>query len=343
MKASDNMDTDREVISTPTTRFRSRSTRTLLVWLGLGASIAFAYLAVRDVRWPAFSEALRTSNYWWLVPALMVLACAIGVRALRWRLLFDPATRPAYAPTLRAMLIGYLFNQLLPVRAGEAARVVALNRDAKTSLAEATGTVVIERVFDVLALLLLLFAMVPWLPPLTWLRAAEILAIVLALGLALLGFVLLRYGERPLQLLLRPLSRLPPVSRTRVDGVAASLTRGLAGIRHVRMATIAFSWTIASWLLIGLSAWLLMRGFDFRASVGAGMLVAIATGLGWIIPAAPGAVGVFEAATVVALTAYGVSESEALSYAVVLHGMNFVPFIVAGLIALRVRPLVRGR
>jgi uncharacterized protein (TIRG00374 family) len=315
----------------------------LLVWAGFALSALFAYLAVRKVRWADVWDALSTSNYRWLVPALLVLAVAVAVRVIRWRVLFDPATRPAFAPTLRATLIGYFFNQILPLRAGEAARVVALNRDAHTSLAETAGTVVIERAFDVLALLLLLFAMLPWLPPVSWLQAAEILAIALVVGLAIVGALILRHGERPLQLLLRPLVHLPHVSQTSVDTAAANLTRGLAAIRNLRMAVTAFSLTIASWLLIGLSAWLVMLGFDFQLSAEAGMLVAIATGLGWIIPSAPGAVGVFEAATVVALSAYDVPQSEALSYALVLHAMNFLPFIVAGMVVLRVDRLLLGR
>ena len=64
------------------------------------------------------------------------------------------------------------------------------------------------------------------------------------------------------------------------------------------------------------------------------MLRAVA-GLGLILPASPAAVGVFEAAVLVALKAYGVPESRALSYALVLHALNFFPYIVAGPFLLR--------
>jgi uncharacterized protein (TIRG00374 family) len=68
---------------------------------------------------------------------------------------------------------------VLPARAGEAARVVALNRTSGTSIVEATATVVVERLFDVLCLLGLLFVLAHWLPHVTWLRAAAVLAVVL--------------------------------------------------------------------------------------------------------------------------------------------------------------------
>ena len=83
-----------------------------------------------------------------------------------------------------------------------------------------------------------------------------------------------------------------------------------------------------------------MRGFHLGLPPLAGLLVAIATGLGMIVPSAPAAVGVFEAATLVALRAYGVSDSRALSYALILHAVNLVPYLAAGALLLRVnRPL----
>lgn len=338
---SDDVETERRSGPRSSGPFPWPRTGAFIVWVGIGASFFFAYLAVRKVRWGDVWDALGSSNYWWLVPALAVLATAIAVRAIRWRVLFEKETRPGYAPTLRAMLVGYLFNNILPARAGEVARVLTLHRDVGTSRAEAAGTVVIERLFDVLALLLLLFVTLPWLPQVSWLRAAGIFAIVVVVGVMLAVVLLLRYGERPLQILLRPLALLPFVSVVTLDAVAINLSRGLIGLRRLGVALAAFGWTIASWILIATSTWLLMLGFDLDLSFAAGLLVAIATGLAWIVPSAPGAVGVFEAATVVALSAFAIPESEALSYALVLHAMNFVPFILVGLIVLRVDRLFR--
>src|SRR5207237_537534 len=139
-------------------------------------------------------DSLRRSNYWWLVPALAALVIANVLRAFRWQFLFARETRPPFEPVLSAMLIGQFFNNVLPARAGEAARVVALGQTAGTSRVEAAGTVVIERAYDVLTVLVLLFVALPWLPHVTWLRAAAILAIALTAGL-LAAFVLLAlYG-----------------------------------------------------------------------------------------------------------------------------------------------------
>jgi hypothetical protein len=100
-------------------------------------------------------EGLRTSDFVWLMPALGVLALSLWVRAVRWQLLFQPETRPPIGPTTRATIVGQFFNNILPARAGEAARIVMLKQEAGTSRTESLGTAVAERISDLLALLVL--------------------------------------------------------------------------------------------------------------------------------------------------------------------------------------------
>ena len=309
---------------------RSRRLRLALALVGVAVSAFFTYLAVRNVDLDLFWAGLKGSHYWWLPPSLAVLAATVVVRAWRWRLLFPHATRPPLAATTRALLVGYLFNNILPARAGEAIRVLALHREAGTSRAEAVATAVSERVYDTLALLILLFVATPFLPEVTWLRRAALLAVVV-IAVTLVAFVVLvRYGERPVRFVLRPLVLLRGVSSERLDAAAASVVRGFGGFHRPHLAAPAFAVTVGSWLLLAASFWLLMIGFDLEVGFGAGLLVVVATNLAMLIPASPGSVGVFEAATLVALRAYGVDDSAALAYAVVLHAVNFFPYVVVG-------------
>jgi hypothetical protein len=321
----------------------ARTLRSSLFWIGLLVTGLFTYLAVRDVRLGEASEALRSSNYWWLLPSLAVLAVFVVIRALRWRYLFTRATRPPLRAVTDALLIGYLFNNILPARAGEVARVVALKQQAGTSRAETAATVVIERGYDVLCLLVLLFATLPWLPPVSWLGTAVYLAIALALALAAAIVVLSIWGDRALQLGLRPFVRLPFV-RERVDGMTRNLGQGLAGLRRGRIGMAAFAWTTLSWLVLALSFWFVMLAFDLELSPVAGLFVVIAVGLAMILPSSPGSLGVFEAAVVLALGAYGISDSRALPYALVLHAVNFFPYLAVGFLVLhRHAGVIRGR
>jgi uncharacterized protein (TIRG00374 family) len=318
--------------------------RTLvLVVLGLAVSGGFTYLSLRHVRLHEVWTGLKASNYWWTAPSVGLLVLALPVRALRWQLLFGAATRPAFFPVLSATVLGQFFNNVLPARAGEAARVIALNRSSQTSRAEIAATVVVERVFDVIVLLVILFVLLPWLPHVTWLRGAAILAVVLVVVTALAVVVLGRFGDRPFRTLLRPLARLPFLSREQTDRAAASIVRGAVSLRDPRLAVAGFVLTAISWVLLALSAWMLMLGFDLGLSPLAAALVFVAVGLSLVLPSSTAAVGVFEAATILALDAYGVSKADALSYALVLHAVNFIPYVAAGAVVLQAHALALRR
>jgi uncharacterized protein (TIRG00374 family) len=310
--------------------------RRALIWaVALVSTIGFGYLAIRDAHPDEVWEALQQANIWWAVPSFAVLVLAVAIRALRWQLLFQRETRPPYGATAAATIVGLAVNSLLPLRAGEAARVIALNRRARTSPVESAATVALERILDVFCLLLLLLAALPWLPEVDWVGAAAAIALALALMLGGAALLFAIYGDRPFHALDRLLRRLPFGHHEWVEHVGASLRRGLVALRDPKLALTAFVLTTVGWLLTSVSFWLLTLAFDLELPLVSGVLILAAVGFSVILPAAPGALGVFEAATVVALAAYDISASEALSYAFTLHAVNLIPYIVAGAVAVR--------
>jgi uncharacterized protein (TIRG00374 family) len=320
-----------------------RGVQPLLIAAGFAVTAAGTYLAVRGVALDDARAALAASDLRWLVPASIVLALALWLRIVRWWVLFDPSSRPPLRAVGHAAFVGYFFNNILPARAGEAARVIALYGKARTPRAETIGTVVIERVFDLLALLVLLFACYPLLPEISWLKAAALLGIVVVAALLVLVVVLVRYDERAVRWLLSPLRRLPGAGVSeRVEQAVGNATRGLVALREPRVALRGMALTLASWVVLGFSFWILTAALHLDVPVVAGMLVVVAINLSLVLPSSPAALGVFEAATVVALRAFDVPRAEALSYALVLHLLNLVPFLVIGAALLGPGALRRG-
>jgi glycosyltransferase 2 family protein len=222
----------------------------------------FTYLAVRGVNWTHAWRALEHCDAWWLVPAMVAFAAQAWMRSMRWRSLFEHSHRPPRGPVLAATLIGYLFNNIMPARAGEVARVVALTQRTGTPAAEIVGTAVVERAYDVLSILIIFFCASPWLPHESWFTTAVILAGVAAVGLGFVIWVLAVYGDRPLRVLLRPLGRLPWLSPERVEREAATLAEGLSGLREHRVAIEALMWSLAAWMTSALWAWLVLLAFE---------------------------------------------------------------------------------
>ncbi len=300
----------------------------------VAVTLAFSWVALSDINLTLAWHALRASDLWWLVVAFVAFALGNLARALRWRSLFAAGRRPPLTVVANAMLVGYLYNNILPARAGEAARVVVLTQRSDTSPVEIVGTVVLERIYDVLAILVIFFASEHWLPHVSWFEAAAIAAIALASVIACAAVALAVYGDRPLRLLLQPLRRFSRFSGARLERTIDELVHGLSGLRHPLLALEAFLWTIAAWAFTALCAYLVSLAFHLGLPFTCGVLVAVAVGLGMILPSPPAAVGVFEGAALIALSAFGVPHSAALPYAVVLHLVNFVPFVIVGALLL---------
>ncbi len=311
---------------------RRRRRRSLLVnVVVIVATLGFSYIALSHIKLDEAWKALKTIDLWWLIPALGAFALGNVARALRWRSLFPPGRRPPRPTTLNAMMIGYLYNNLLPARAGEAARVMVLNQRSSSPAVEITGTVVLERLFDILGLLAIFFLAAPWLPHVGWFHAAAIVAGVLLAGVLICAGVLAIFGERPLRILLWPLRRFSPLTEERLERALVELVHGLSALRDWRVASEALVWTLAAWMCSVTCAYLIIVAFHLHLGFDAGVLVMVAVGMSMILPSAPAAVGIYEGATLIALNAYKQPHSVALPYAVVLHLVNLIPFVVVGL------------
>jgi uncharacterized protein (TIRG00374 family) len=195
--------------------------------------------------------------------------------------------------------------------------------------------VVAERLYDVGALLALLFVALPFLPPVTWIRTASYLGALFVVAIFVVIITIRLFDDGPLRFILRPLAWLPLLSRERTEIAARNLTAGMVAFRRPRMALLVAATTILSWLAVAASFWLITVGFDLGVGFSGGLLVVVATNLALVVPSLPAGVGIFEAATIISLKAYGIGPSEALSCAVVIHALNFFPFVIAGLVALQ--------
>ena len=191
---------------------------------------------MRGVNWRSAWRALEHCDAWWLVPAMVAFAAQTVMRAMRWRSLFAHARRPPRGPVLAATMIGYLFNNIMPARAGEVARVVALTQRTGTPAAEIVGTAIVERAYDVLSILIIFFCASPWLPHESWFATAAILAGVAAVGARRRDLGARRPRRPPAARARAPARPAAAALAERVEREAATLAEGLSGLREHRVA-----------------------------------------------------------------------------------------------------------
>ena len=304
--------------------------RVLTMLVGLIVSVIFGWLAVRNVSLHGLRRSLSNASWIWLVPALGALLLSLVLRAIRWRVLFPANARPSVGDSFWTINIGYLFNNVLPARAGEVVRAVVVARRTGLSRTQCLTTIVVERVFDLVTLALIMLVARILLPlPHTSLTFNLTIASIVILGFAGLAAVALWLG--PVRnVLLTALARVPASRHQRVAALASSVRLGLLAMRNPAVTLPALGWSVAVWTVHTLSYWFVLRAIVPHAHWHAAVVCLVATNLAQVIPSTAGAIGVFEAAAKASLTAYGISATSALSFALVLHAVNLLPFLALG-------------
>ncbi|MGH2955812.1 MAG: lysylphosphatidylglycerol synthase transmembrane domain-containing protein [Solirubrobacterales bacterium] len=305
--------------------------RLLGIAIGIAISIACAFIALEKISLDQVWQSLSGAHYFWVIPSTLVgLLPVLVLRAYRWRILFDDPETVPVRESFAAINIGLMFGNLLPSRAGEIPRVFALRRTTGLSAFEIGSTVVVERLLDTFVLAIFGAALWPLFPEETWIRVLGIVCVGVIVGfLALLAAAAI-FRERLTALVLGGLRRLPRVSDERALSVQRSLAAGSAILLRPRRLLEALGLTVLVWAMGVLAIWLLFPAFGLEISGSAPWLILVANAFAITLPSGPAGIGVFEASIQAALIAYGISASSALSYAVVLHAINFVPIMLIG-------------
>ena len=274
---------------------------------------------------------LARTHWGWLALAAGFGVVGLFVRAWRWRYLFPPASDPP--GLVPAIMIGYMVNNVLPLRAGEVVRVYVVARRWRGRFWTAAATLIVERVLDSLCIVLILamlifFVDVP--------RQVEIAALVMlaidVVGISVLAAITLAPGR--CRTLIERLARRWPSARDRMLGMFEMFLHGLDGIRTVRHLPVLVLATGLVWIMPAAAAWTGLRAAGLSLPPLAGWVVLAFVGLGVSIPSAPGYFGVFHFAAVMAVQIFGVPDTAALGYAIVFHASQFVPVTLVGWIYL---------
>ncbi len=308
-------------------------------WLGVLISAVFLYWAFQRVHWGDFLLALRDANYWWLVPGILVYFGAVWIRAWRWHYLLKPVKEIPTRVMFPITAIGYMGNNVYPARAGEVLRAVVLKRREGVSVSASLATVIVERIFDGVVMLSFVFLNLPELARLAEADsgyAGNIQSLALwgvgVFALALAVFLLAAmFPERSLRLGTWFIRHVAPRRfRPQLLELVSRFLDGLAALRSPFNVLMIFFTSVVIWLLETVKYWFVMHAFPFSVSFFALMLLNGIVNLATTIPSAPGYVGTWEKVTEAVLTAFGVTPSLALGYAVVLHVALWLPITLLG-------------
>ena len=300
----------------------------------------FLYFAYRGTDLPKLWEILSQANYWWALALFPTLVLSHLVRTWRWAYLLRPIKRHMRFRNLwSALSIGYMVNNILP-KVGEIVRPYAIGKLEGVSRSAALGTLLVERIFDVLSFLFMMALLPlvysgPLLQTFPWLEQMGIWISALTVStLGVLTFLMLRRDlvVRLLAFLTRHLSAR---RATFVEKVTHSFLDGFLFLKEPRHYLIIAVQSVIVWGLYFVMMYLPFFAFGMTQKYGldlrAAMVIQTISSLGFMAPA-PGATGPYHYFTVQSLTKlYGVDMEVARSYATVTHAIGFIGFTLIGI------------
>src|SRR5574342_559594 len=135
------------------------------IWLGVAVSVVLLWVATRGVHLEDVLQQLRQVRPAWLVPVLVSIFLRFWLTAVRWQLLLRPVKRVGVHRLFAITMIGFMANNVLPARLGEFVRAYALGRKEDVAMSSTFATIVVERLFDGISVLLLMIISLATLPP----------------------------------------------------------------------------------------------------------------------------------------------------------------------------------
>lgn len=317
--------------TTPTSRTRQ--------WLSLGIGIAgslfFFWLGFRGLDFNELWDTIRNIDFGWVILAVPVYFIAVYILTWRWWYLLR-SVRDVHPNRLyRVVVIGYMANNLLPFRLGEVLRAYVLRRRHDVPIPPALTTIFVERVFDGLTMLTLIFVALLFVEfEEETLRTVIFVTTPLFFIALVIFFWIASNPEMARSLTAWITERFVPNSlRNKAIQLSDELLTGLDGLRSKQaLAGIIFN-SILSWTIEASTYWIVMQAFDFSVSFPVLLLVVGFGNLSTILPSTAGYIGTFHAVAILTLTAFGVDRAIAGSYAIVMHATLWLPITLAGLIA----------
>jgi len=304
--------------------------------IGIAISVGLLWWTLRDVAFGELWHVLQGSNAVWWGCAIVAATGTFPLRALRWRLILDPVAPGIPLGALwRSTAIGMMVNNLVPARAGELARALALTRETpRVGFAAAFASLAVDRVFDAVVILLLLMIGIYDLPAAEASQVGNWVGGFTILMVAVIGalYLVVVFPARIIGLYEALARRVAPRFEARGRDLLFAFASGLSVLRSPRRFGAVLFWTTIHWLLNALAFWFGFRAVGIDVSGFATLVVQGLLAIGVAAPSSPGFFGIFEAvARVTLVEVYGIATPTALAWAFGYHILTFIPITLIGL------------
>ena len=343
----------------------------ILFIAGILISIICSWLFARKIEWSQLSVALKDAKYIYIIPTLILIFVSHYIRAVRWSALIAPIKRVSVLNLFSATMIGFMANCVLPARIGEIIRPVMVAKKEKVKVTASFATVVMERIFDMLSIIVFASLLFFFLPAETlqdtrvsMINHAEASTEVVkaeyvteeskadasntikqlkkwSIVMAFFGilaitslFLLSLYPRKAGAVFEKLLFFFPHHLRDKLVNMLHSFISGLQVFNNKKQLIWIGVLSLIIWFLNATPIYVLCYAFDIKLSFAGACFVLVCLALAVALPQAPGFIGVFHIAVQKTLVIFGVGLSSAQSFAIILWALSVIPITIVGLLFL---------
>lgn len=307
-------------------------------WIGLILIVGSFYALFRNIKFSDIAGDFSHLNFIWLLPALLVYILGYVIRGFRWVILLAPIKKCSFKSLFPTLVIGFMANNVTPLRLGEFFRAHLNGKKEGISRSASLGTIILERLFDGMAMLLILggslFLRHSASTPISKNIETPAKLASFVFGTAFLAFLaMIVFKKQTTQILNYLISHAPQKYHSTLEKICHTFLDGLQILQNIKETFLVLLFSVAAWTCEFTAFFLVAVGFQLAPNPlhynSAALLMAI-TNLGLMVPSTPGGLGIFEGIGVTLLSIYQIPGHTALAYIVTVHMLVFLPITLLG-------------
>jgi uncharacterized protein (TIRG00374 family) len=298
---------------------------------GVVIGLAFFALSLRNVEFNVLRDSFSRANFVFAVAIVVLLAAFFWLKAMRWRDILSPVSQLSSAALFPSTISGAACNNLLPAHLGEIVRIYMLGHEYTISKAAILATLIVERIFDFVAVLILTCIALIMLDADPAVQAAALfLAAVASAGL-IITFLAARHPDKSIHVAERVLRFLPTRFVDRIPLAITNVFMGLLAIKDPKLFVLILVNSLAQWLAMALCIYSSFLALDIAVSAYAAIVVLAFIVAGVSLPTSPGFIGTIQFCFVFGLEKFGIDSNAAFAASVFYHAITFFAITITGL------------
>ena len=300
--------------------------------IGIIISLLFLFLAFKNVNFRDIVSIIKKVDISFLIIPIILSCVGLFQRTLRWGYLLNPQKKEKFFNLFSVLMLGYLGNNILPARMGEVLRIYTLDKNYGYSKSLTLATIVLEKVFDILALLCFFSIVLFFAPFPSWVKNGGILLGIGIIGITAFLYLFTHKKQEAFRLANFLASPLPEKAVVKIKEILENFDSGLRILKKKKDIMIVIVYSVGIWLTEFFFVYLILGSFNLHLSIFAPVFLVIMLNLGMLIPSSPGYIGTYQVMCIAALSPFGVEKELALSISIVLHILMLSITTVIGMI-----------